>query len=265
MTILDAESPKPEGDNEQGGYAVGVGVRNPHTGTIDTGAQRRNYRNELKESFLSLPIEARWIGLGVTVALIIAITVWAVFVRTTTVSAEVAGKTWKREIEVQKFQTLRQSDWSHPSDAYNITSDQEIRYYVQVVAYYTEEPYSCGTLKNPETCYRQEPVYRQQPVYGTKYYYDVDRWARDRWLTTTGEYDTPTWAAIPKTFANVATLGNEREGSTRKETYTVHVVCSDHKCDDTLNINLTKFLVITEGEHVTANKTVTGNVRSINF
>lgn len=44
-----------------------------------------------------------------------------------------------------------------------------------------------------ETEYHQEPVYRSQPVYRKKYYYEIDKWLHDRYLSTSGIDSKPCW------------------------------------------------------------------------
>lgn len=212
-----------------------------------------------------IPTWAKWSSLGASIFIVLVITLWAVFVRTTVEAATVTGKTWQREIEVQKYQTLHETDWSYPNDARNIDTFRAIHHYDQVLVGYNTYTYECGTTRNPETCTSRTPIYVEIPVYRNKYHYDVDRWKRERWLTTTGTYDTPTWAEIPKTLVNINILGQEREGSQRHENYQVHVVCAHEDCNENVGVDLTKFGALVEGSKVHASVTATGHVRSINL
>ena len=114
---------------------------------------------------------------------------------------------WERSIDIEKYQTVEESDWSLPSDARLLYSQEEFSHYEQVLDHYETrtkqvakerisgyEEYVSGyrdlgngyfeeiTSSRPiyETYYEtetyEEPIYRDEAVYKTKYYYEIDKW-----------------------------------------------------------------------------------------
>ena len=149
---------------------------------------------------------------------------------------------WQRSIEIQKYQTVEESDWSLPTGARLLYSQEEFSHYEQVLDHYETktrqvakerisgyEDYVSGyrDLGNGyyeeiissrpiyETYYEtetyQEPVYRDEPVYQTKYYYEIDQWIYERSVTTSGSDKDPYWG-------NVTLESDERE-SFKSEKY----------------------------------------------
>lgn len=157
---------------------------------------------------------------------------------------------WERTIEVQRYQTVDESDWDLPSNARLKYSRQEFSHYQQVLDHYETktrqvakqritdyEEYVVGiqdlgngyaeeiTDTRPvyETYYEtetyQEPVYRDEPVYRTKYYYEIDKWLYERTERSSGSDKNVYW---PET-----TLASDERISSKKETY--HVTGTDKK------------------------------------
>lgn len=113
---------------------------------------------------------------------------------------------WERNISLEEYKTVQESDWNVPAGGRVYDEKTEIKSYVSVVDHYetvwetktrevfdhneTSTTYSDngnGTFTEHTTTtpvYRtetyqeshEEPVYRQDPVYATKYYYDIDKW-----------------------------------------------------------------------------------------
>ena len=160
-----------------------------------------------------------WVKRGIMAALL-ALAWWYFTPRQ--VTATVAAKTWDRTLEVQAYRTVRESDWSVPSEGRAVRSYQAVRSHRRELDYYEERSrqrsekiqtgtrtYTCGSrdrgngyfediiCTEPEyrTEYRtetyQEPVYRQVPIYGTRHDYDIERWVRDTVLAARGEADEP--------------------------------------------------------------------------
>lgn len=137
---------------------------------------------------------------------------------------KITGFSWERNIIIEKWQTVNESDWTLPTNARLHYSRQEFSHYRQVLDHYeTEtrqvarqrvshyEDYVSGyrDLGNGyfeevissrpvyETYYEtetyQQPVYRDEPVYRTKYYYEIDKWLYERTVTTKDNNKEPCW------------------------------------------------------------------------
>lgn len=139
----------------------------------------------------------------------------------------VTGFSWERNINIEKWQTVNESDWILPANARLQYSRQEFSHYQQVLDHYETqtrqvarqrvshyENYISGyrdlgngyfeeiTSSRPvyETYYEtetyQEPVYRNEPVYRTKYYYEIDKWLYERSVFTKNNDKTPYWGNL---------------------------------------------------------------------
>ena len=132
--------------------------------------------------------------------------------------------TWIRSIEIERYQTVEESDWHLPSEARLQYTTTEISGYESVLDHYETrtrqvektrisgyETYTTGyrdlgngyfeeqTDTRPvyETYYEtetyEEPVYRQEPIYATKYYYEIDKWLYERSVVTKENNQEPYW------------------------------------------------------------------------
>lgn len=158
-----------------------------------------------------------------------------------TQKAEIINKSWEREITVQEYKTLQESDWSVPAGGRVYREAREIHHYDEVFDHYetqTEQKsrqvfdgydtdidrinngdgtFSERTRQTPRyrteyyTETKQVPVYKDVPVYRTKYYYEIERWVYGRSVTTTGSANEPYWG-------EVILAEKEREGA-RTEKY----------------------------------------------
>lgn len=146
---------------------------------------------------------------------------------------------WENVINIEAYETVRESGWDLPPDARLLEEKEEIRSYTDVLDHYEEvtktrqvvsgshteytyEDNGDGTFKEiphevtdytDEIYTEKEPVYRQEPVYGTKYYYEIDKWMPKRTVENSGHGHSPVWGT-----PNLS--DNEREGS-RDITYYV--------------------------------------------
>lgn len=165
---------------------------------------------------------------------------------------------WERTIDIESYQTVKESNWSLPTEARLLYQKEEIYEYEQVVDYYenktrqVEKQRIVGyeevivgyrdlgngyfeeiTQNEPvyETYYEeekyQEPVYKSIPIYKTKYYYEIDKWQYERSVKTEGKDKQPYWG-------EVILEEKERKGSVY-ETY--YIVGADEK-GKTYDINL---------------------------
>jgi len=190
----------------------------------------------------------RFIILGVILALFAVIL--AVF-WPRNYNGEVGTVAWAREIDIEAWRTVQESDWSVPDGGRVYDTNWEIHHYVQVLDHYetrtrqvseqvydgeeyhtrysdngdgtfTEETYSTPRYRTEyHTETYQEPVYRSDPVYQTKYYYDIERWVVDREEESSGADNEPYWPEY--TLAE-----NERTGF-QGEAYTMSVHVKDKR------------------------------------
>lgn len=218
-----------------------------------------------------------WITSGVIFALFITI-LCAYWPRT--YDATVATAAWTREIDIEAYRTVQESDWKVPDGGRVYDEKQEIHHYDQVLDHYEtrtrevadevldgydyETEYKDngdGTFTEKRvsvpryrTEYRtetyKEPIYRDEPRYATKYYYDIDKWVVDRTEESKGADDDPYWPEY--TLAE-----NERTGyqgaayivlvKTDKKEYSVPLSLEDwqtFKQGDTIEITVSAGTVI---------------------
>lgn len=166
------------------------------------------------------------------IAVVIAIVGAGIFLftRTTEASVYVTGHAWEREIDIEVYGPVSDSDWCDrmPNDAYRVTRQEEKRDTKKV-----PDGETCtvrrvdngdGTFSEREEC---QTKYRDEPVYDYKCYYTVDRWTRSREVTASGDSlkDTPYW---PDTgiMQTGSCRGCEREGD-RTERYIVQLKSSE--------------------------------------
>ena len=220
------------------------------------------------------------IGLAVLIAII------AFACRPKNYGASVTDKSWARAIDVEKYETVSESDWSVP-DGGRVTDERsEVHHYDSVLDHYetvtveksrqVQDGYDThteyddngdGTFTEREvqtprykteyyTEEEERPVYVEVPKYQTKYYYDIEKWVPDRTLETSGGADDPYW--------DDTVLGeNEREVGRRAEykvtfttdkdkTYTAEV---DEGLWNSLKLNDDVDLVVKSGRVTSVNGT----------
>lgn len=151
---------------------------------------------------------------------------------------------WERNIEIEEYKTVQESDWVLPAGARLKYTNNEISHYKQVIDHYETktrevakqrisgyEDYVAGyrDLGNGyfeeiidqrpiyetyyETEYYEEPVYRDEPVYQTKYYYEIDKWVYERNVKTQATDKSPYWGDV--------SLNNNERISNKYEVYYV--------------------------------------------
>ena len=149
---------------------------------------------------------------------------------------------WEYNINIERYQTVQESDWYLPSGARLLSTRLEISGYEPVLDHYETrthqvshqeivgyEEYVSGyrdlgngyaeeiisyqpiyqTYYDTETY--QEPIYRDEPIYSTKYYYEIDKWLYERTVTTSGN-DKSTYWGEPN-------LNSDERISSKKEIY----------------------------------------------
>ena len=204
--------------------------------------------------------KAGLISLGSILAIVLIIGIISIFTpKMHTVTVD--GFYWERSIDVEKLTTVNESDWDLPSGGRLQRTAEEIRsykdvfdhyetktrqvaeqvldHYETVVTGYTDNgngTFSEKTEQRPvyRTEYRtetyEEPVYKSVPVYDTKYYYEIDKWLHEKYITTKGDDQSPEWGVYE-------CEDKERLGS-RSETYKIYVTDEKDKQDEyTLDLN----------------------------
>lgn len=176
-----------------------------------------------------------YVGIGILVVILMAIVGWAIF-HTSTVEARVTGFTWSREVVIEQYQTIHDSGWSAPVDAFNVSTSQRISGYNPIYETQTEQ------VTHNQTCYRdlgtgatesydcsytstesRQVKVGEVPIYDTWYEYDVDRWVHARSIPVSGADRNPFWPEYELQFAGQTVIGAERVSDT-PQSYTVHFV-----------------------------------------
>jgi len=171
---------------------------------------------------------------------------------TTNVPARLTHHSWVRTQHVEEYRRgIAESGWSHPSDAYNISTSQRVHHHDRVVDHYDTVPeystrrvadgterYQSGTrtvdlgngrfrrepVYKTRTTYRteryqsgtrREAVYRQVAVYRTYYQYLVNRWLPGQDRVTQGQNVSPDWPSTAPRDADQRMAG-------RAEIYRIH-------------------------------------------
>lgn len=126
------------------------------------------------------------------------------------IQCTVSTVAWTRQIDIEAYRTVQESDWKVPDGGRVYDEKQEVHHYDKVIDNYetrtrevseqvldgydkkkeykdngdgtfTEKSVSVPRYK---TEYRtetyKEPIYRDEPRYATKYYYNIDKWVVDR-------------------------------------------------------------------------------------
>jgi hypothetical protein len=137
----------------------------------------------------------------------------------------VAGRSWERDIAIERYDTARQSAWcdSPPTGGKEVARHKEQRGTDKVQDGQTcqtrKKDQGNGTYKEVKEC---TPKYKDQPVMADKCDYDVTQWKTSRTASEHGADDAPRWPQTALVHTGTC-LGCEREG-TRTEKYTVDFV-----------------------------------------
>lgn len=226
------------------------------------------------------------IGIIALIALIIGSILFLAVPRTKTVT--VNHKYWEYSIDIERYQTVDESGWSLPSDARLHESKSEIYTYERVLDHYENKTRQVAkkrldhyeervvgykdlgngyfeekTERVPvyetyyETEHYQEPVYVSKPIYKTKYYYEIDKWLHDRYLTTSGIDSSPYWADTS------GLKSDERTGSqTSKYSFSG---TDDEGNTKTYEASYSDWSDINAGDEITIKVSIFGNVKSIEY
>ena len=170
-----------------------------------------------------------WVGVA-----LIAIMILLFWKKSATLT--VAGHTWNREVNIERFQAVEGAEWcdAMPGDAYRVSRRREKSGTRRVEDGETcrtvQQDQGDGTFKEVEECV---PRYREEAVYDQRCYFRVDRWVVFRTESASGTSltETPHWPEV--WLAQTGNrLGAEREGE-RSERYVVTFRTDDgedHQC-----------------------------------
>lgn len=144
--------------------------------------------------------------------------------KTNTEEVKLVRCDWARTITVERFKTVRESDWSVPHGGRVVSSALRIHHYRDVFShnetryhtrteryqsgteryrsgtrskgngfaeavYSTRPVYSTRTVREPYT----HAVYRKEPVYDRYYEYDIERWKFEREVRAAASDQKPLW------------------------------------------------------------------------
>ncbi|MBN1611828.1 MAG: SPFH domain-containing protein [Polyangiaceae bacterium] len=139
----------------------------------------------------------------------------------------VAGHGWKREVAVERFGPVQDSDWcdAMPRRATNVHRSRQVRSHKEVPdgqdCKTRRQDRGDGTYVEKRQCTTR---YRKEPVYDDKCSYTIVKWApvRTEKLTGSSAKDAPRWPAVQLARPGEC-VGCEREGA-RTEEYVVQFV-----------------------------------------
>lgn len=221
----------------------------------------RDYSSGIKSVFSGISGFFAETWKAMLIILLIAVSIFSVFwlLRPKEYDITVNELSWERCINVERYQTVEESDWYLPSGGRLLYTREEYSHSEQVLDHYETktrqvakerisgyETYVSGyrdlgngyfeeiTSERPiyETYYEtetyQEPVYRSEPVYRTKYYYEIDKWLYERSVKTSGTNNSPYWGD--------PNLASDERTSTQSETYMVKGI--DIKTEETISFSL---------------------------
>lgn len=136
----------------------------------------------------------------------------------TETTGRVTGFQWQTGIDIQRYQTVREDDWSVPVGGRLVYTNWEYHYTSHTYVGSHEE---CNGYGENKSCYSVSD-YRDDPVYDNKYYYDIDRWVFNRRPQAKGNDQKWYWPDVSdiRTEHNPAQVDDER-ASTRYSAFTV--------------------------------------------
>lgn len=251
---------------------------NAHNATDNDGDNNDDtYWNGFSDTISNLP----WRGIGILAAIILAIICIVMVLIPKERTITVTDMDWERNIVIEEYRTVSESDWYVPSGGRVTYTQNEIHHYEQVLDHYEKVPhertvvtgsheevvgyrdlgngyfeketrtvYDYGT----ETYYTDEPVYRDEPVYQTKYYYDIERWVYDHTETASAHNREPYWPEIN------LTSDKKREGA-HTASYGLSAIYEDKESHYTLDYEDWRYISIGDQLHVKVH--ITGRIELI--
>jgi hypothetical protein len=159
--------------------------------------------------------------------------IWYRFIRTVTAQKAVSGHHWAREIAIEEFGEIRDSQWRDqmPRDAEAPSCFRKERSTRQVDTgkenCHTErKDKKDGTFEQIKKC---TPIYRSEPVEDDWCTFSVRRWKQVDTAKTTGTGMSPAWSTANLPAADTrAAFGARRQG---KKTETLFLDFGGESCD----------------------------------
>lgn len=167
----------------------------------------------------------RW-GVAAALGLLLVSTCATLLFVKKDVTVDVVGHSWKREIDIERFDAARDSAWCDqtPHDAYSVSRHREVRSHRDVAdgeeCHDKRVDQGDGTFAVKTEC---RTKYRSEPVYDDKCHFLVNRWQVARTDRATGQamMPSPSWPALRLSSVRGG-LGAEREGA-RRQSYEVQL------------------------------------------
>lgn len=125
-------------------------------------------------------------------------------------NATVESFKWMRSIDIMRYQTVEESDWSVPAGGREIRNYSAFHHNeTYIVSYETETKCKDGICKATS-----KPIYGSYPVYKTKYDYHIDKWVFNRLAKAEDEDHSPKDPDISdvRDYHEPPQLGDERTG-----------------------------------------------------
>ncbi len=187
----------------------------------------------------------RWWILGVVLGVLVLIIfgIWWRFIRTKEVEMVVTEHRWSREIAIEEFKFLSESEWRDhvPTDAESRTCFRKERSTRQVKTGREDckterKDKKDGTFESVKKC---TPVYASEPVYDDWCTYTVRRWKQIDAAKTSGTGMSPAWSTTSLPPADTAAaLGAKRQG---KRTESLIIRFGEQSCDDVSDATWRKY------------------------
>ncbi|BCN30889.1 hypothetical protein [Anaeromicropila herbilytica] len=193
----------------------------------------------------------KWKRIGIFVVLFLAIcSAFGIYKAMQPKVVKVTGFEWNKTLDIEKYQTVSESDWSLPDKARLTDTKREIYRYKHVIDHYKtvtkEVPHQVASGYHYETSTRnlgnghfketrrkvtdyktvyktetyKKAVYVDVPVFKKKYYYDIDRWKNNRKVKSSGknQKDYIGKYTLAKATSDSG-IGKEREGEIEEHYY----------------------------------------------
>jgi hypothetical protein len=169
------------------------------------------------------------------------------------VSLTVAGHSWERTIEVEKYDLVSDSDWKEdvPKGAKDVSCKKEKRSTKKVKDGETcktvKKDQGDGSFKEVKEC---KPKYKEEPVYDQKCNYKIEKWSKANKEKASGK--TKSGVKWPKVKSGGSGRGASREGK-RTESYTVNLKESGSKVHE-CNMDQKRWAKLDKGDKVKGRK-----------
>lgn len=166
------------------------------------------------------------IGLGIVAVLLLVFSCYSIVTYRNVISMKVYELSWQRKIDIVRWQTIQESDWSIPATGLKI---REYSAYHHSDRYVSGHKQECSTRRDSEGHSEYEcesvAIYSSRAVYQTKYDYMIDRSP----ITQGSDTENVVWPNISDmaTEHNPPQIGDEKRGQSY-EVYKVSFIDHDN-------------------------------------